>query len=160
MLQELTGMPGGIRALEATGTLTAADYGRSFAPMVEKAGRAGDRLRLLYEFGPEFQSITGGALWADARLGTGYLRLLDGCAVVTDIGWIRATSRAIGSWMPCPLEVFHNDERDDAVAWLASLSQCPAASARDMATAYVGGVGAALVTLGRLLLSTRCQEPQ
>lgn len=160
MLQELTGMPGGIRALEATGTVTAADYERNFAPMVEQAGRAGGRLRLLYEFGPEFRRITGGALWADARLGTGYLRLLDGCAVVSDIGWIRATSRAIGSWMPCPLEVFHNDERDDAVAWLASLSECPGVSVRDMATAYVGGVGAGLMTLGRILLSTRYQKPQ
>lgn len=78
MLRELADMPAGIRALEATGTLTSADYARIFAPMVEQAGRTGGRLRLLYEFAPGFQRITGGALWADARLGTGYLRLLDG----------------------------------------------------------------------------------
>ncbi|OBB82256.1 hypothetical protein A5760_15105 [Mycobacterium colombiense] len=160
MLRELTDMPAGIHALETTGTVTAADYQRIFAPMVEKARRTGNRLRLLYEFGPGFQRITGGALWADARLGTGYLRLLDGCAVVSDIGWIRATSRAIGEWMPSPLRVYHNDERDDAVAWLASLSECPGVSGRDMAKAYVGGVGAALVTLGGLAVSKRGQEPE
>jgi hypothetical protein len=160
VLGELTDMPAGIHALEATGTVTAADYERIFAPMVEQAGRTGGRLRLLYKFGAGFQRITGGALWADARLGTGYLALLDGCAVVSDIGWIRATSRAIGSWMPCPLRVYRNDERDDAVAWLASLSECPGVSGRDMAKAYVGGVGAALVALGRLAVSKRGQEPQ
>lgn len=160
MLRELTGMPAGIHALEATGTVTAVDYERIFRPMVERVGRTEGRLRLLYQFGPGFQRITGGALWTDARLGTGYLPLLDGCAVVSDIGWIRATSRAIGGWMPCPLRAYYNDERDDAVAWLASLSECPGISARDMTKAYVGGVGAALVTLGGFAVSKRGQEPE
>jgi hypothetical protein len=158
VLRELASTPG-IQVLEATGTVTAADYERNLAPMVGRAGRTGDRLRLLYEFGPEFRRMTGGAVWADARLGTRYLRLLDGCAVVSDIGWIRAASRAIGSWMPCPLRVFRNDERDDAVAWLASLPERADVSARDMAKAYVGGVGAALVTLGRRAI-LRSQEPE
>ena len=74
MLNELKGMPAGIQALEAVGTVTAADYERVFAPMVEQAARAGDRMRLLYVFGPGFQRITAGALWADARLGSAYLR--------------------------------------------------------------------------------------
>lgn len=129
--------------------MTASDYAR----MVEKAGRAGDRMRLLYAFGPGFQRITAGALWADARLGSAYLRLLDGCAVVSDIGWIRAPSRAIGTWMPCPLRVYDNDKRDDAVAWLASLSERADVPARDMAKAYIGGVGAGLASLGGFVVS-------
>src|SRR5690348_10797481 len=147
------GMPPGIQALEAVGTVTASDYERVFAPMIEKAGRAGDPMRLLYAFGPGFQRITPGALWADARLGAAYLRLLDGCAVVSDIGWIRASSRAIGTWMPCPLRVYDNDQRDDAVPWLASVPHCGDVSARDMAKAYIGGVGAGLVSLGGFLVS-------
>lgn len=153
MLKELMGMPAGIQALEAGGTVTASDYERVFAPMVEKAGRARDRLRLLYAFGPAFQRITAGALWTDARLGSAYLRLLDGCAVVSDIGWIRAPSRAIGAWMPCPLRVYDNDQRDDAVAWLASLSHCGDVSTRDMAKAYIGGVGAGFASLGGFVVS-------
>ncbi len=153
MLKELMGMPPGIQALEAVGTVTASDYERVFAPMIEKAGRAGDRMRLLYAFGPGFQRITPGALWADARLGAAYMRLLDGCAVVSDIGWIRASSRAIGTWMPCPLRVYDNDQRDDAVTWLASVPHCGDVSARDMAKAYIGGVGAGLVSLGGFLVS-------
>ena len=87
MLKELTGMPDGIQALEAAGTVTTDDYQRVFAPLVDRARRTGSRIRLLYQFGPGFERITVGALWADARLGLGYLRLLDGCAVVSDIGW-------------------------------------------------------------------------
>jgi hypothetical protein len=152
VLKEL-GTPVGVQALEAVGTVTAADYERVFAPIVDQAGRAGSRMRLLYEFGPGFQRITAGALWADTRLGLGYSRLLDGCAVVSDIGWIRAPTRAISTWMPFPVQVYANDERDDAVAWLTSLPECADVSAYDIAKAYIGGVGAALVSLGGLVIS-------
>lgn len=151
MLTQLTDMPAGIQALEAAGTLTADDYGRVFAPVIHQARAAGRRMRLLYQFGPDFDRITPGALWADTRLGSGYVRLLDGCAVVSDIGWIREPSRAIAGFMPCPTRVFGNDERNDAVAWLDSLPARADVSARDMAKAYVGGSFAAAASLGRLL---------
>jgi len=110
-------------------------------------------MQLLYQFGPGFQRITAGALWADTRLGLGYLRLLDGCAVVSGIGPIRAPTRAIGTWMPFPVQVYDNDDRNDAVAWLTSLREAADVSAHDMAKAYIGGVGAALVSLGELVIS-------
>ncbi|HZC50938.1 MAG TPA: STAS/SEC14 domain-containing protein [Mycobacterium sp.] len=150
MLKELTGLPAGIQALEAVGTVTAQDYERVFAPLVDQARRTGSRMCLLYQFGPGFERITAGALWADTRLGLGYLRVLDGCVVVSDIGWIRAPSRAIGAWMPCPVRVYDNDERDDAVTWLTSLPHGADVPTRDMAKAFVGGVGAALGSLGKL----------
>jgi hypothetical protein len=79
--------------------------------------------------------------------------LLDGCAVVSDIGWIRTPTRAIGTWMPCPVRVYDNDERANAVAWLTSLPEGADVSARDMAKAYIGGAGAALGSLGELVIS-------
>jgi hypothetical protein len=159
VLKELAGMPAGIHALEAAGTVTAADYERVFAPLVNQVRRTGSRMRLLYQFGPGFQRITAGALWADARLGLAYVRLLDGCAVVSDIGRVRAPTRAIATWMPFPVEVYDNHQRDDAVAWLTSRTECPDVSARDMARAYIGGVGAALVSLGGVVISPHSKSP-
>jgi hypothetical protein len=153
VLKELTGVPAGIQGLEAVGTVTADDYERVFAPLVDQARRAGSRMRLLYQFGSGFERITPGALWADTRLGLAYVRLLDGCAVVSDIGWIRAPARGIGAWMPCPVRVYDDDERDDAFAWLTSLPDGADVSTRDMAKAYIGGVGAALGSLGTLVAS-------
>ncbi|WP_238159050.1 STAS/SEC14 domain-containing protein [Mycobacterium sp. MFM001] len=146
-------MPDSIQALEAVGTVTAEDYARVFAPLVDQARRTQSRMRLLYQFGPGFERITPGALWADTRLGMGYVRLLDGCAVVSDIDWIRRPSRRISAWMPCPVRVYGNDERDDAVAWLASLPRGADVSVRDIAKAYLGGVGAAVVSLGDLVVT-------
>ncbi|MEE6175066.1 STAS/SEC14 domain-containing protein [Mycobacterium sp. 050134] len=147
MLKERTDVSVGVQVLEAVGTVTETDYERVFAPMVERAAHAGHRMRLLYEFGPGFRCIRAGALWADARLGSSYLRVLDGCAVVSDIAWVRGPSRAIGKWMPCPLRVYGIDERNEAVAWLTALPQCADVSARRIARAYIGGVGAALMSL-------------
>lgn len=143
-------MPDGIQALEAVGTVTAGDYDRVFAPVVDRARQTGSRMRLLYQFGPAFQRITPGALWADGRLGMSYTRLLDGCAVVSDLGWIRAAARSIGAWMPCPVRVFEDNERDEAVAWLASLQAGAGPSTRDMAKAYIGGVGAGIGSFVKL----------
>jgi hypothetical protein len=89
VIKELTDVPVGIQGLEAVGTVTADDYERVFAPLVDHARRTGSRMRLLYHFGPGFERITPGTLWADTRLGAGYVRLLDGRAVVSDVGWVR-----------------------------------------------------------------------
>ena len=153
MLKQLTGVSAGIQALEAVGTVTTDDYERVFAPLVDQARRTGSRMRLLYQFGPGFERITPGALWADTRLGVGYARVLDGCAVVSDIDWIRAPARAIGTWMPCPVRLYDDDQRGDAVAWLSSLPEGADVSTRGIAKAYIGGVGAALGSLGELVIS-------
>jgi hypothetical protein len=89
----------GAHAIEAVGIVTADDYHRVFAPLVDEAWRTRDRLRLLYRFGAGFERISPGALRAGARLGSDYVRLLDGCAVVCDIDWIRIPTRRIAVFM-------------------------------------------------------------
>jgi hypothetical protein len=153
MLGLLSDVPDGVQAIQAVGTVTASDYERVFAPLVERARTAGRRLRLLYEFGPEFQRITPAALWADTRLGLGYLRLLDGCAVVSDIDWIRQPTLGIGAWMPCPVRVYGVAERGPALGWLTSLPRGRPARAGDLATAYIGGMVSGLAALGTVGVS-------
>lgn len=115
-------------------------------------------MRLPYQFGPGFEGITAGALWADARFGLKYARLLDGCPVVSDVRWVRAPSNAIGGWMPCPTQVYDNDERDDAVAWLTSLPGAADASVLEIAEAFIGGAGPAAVSLGGLVVRSPVPE--
>ena len=89
--------------LEARGTITSDGYARVFSPLVERQRQCGQRLRLLYLFGPGFNGFTLGALGADSRLGARYLPVLDGCATVTDIDWIREPGRNIATWMLPPV---------------------------------------------------------
>jgi hypothetical protein len=122
MLERLKDLPAGIDGLCASGTLSAEDYERVMVPVLEDARREGRRVRLLYQFAPEFSGFTPGAAWEDARVGLRYLRLFDGCAIVGDIAWIRDASRLAGLFMPCPVRTFPNSERASAVAWLESLA--------------------------------------
>lgn len=144
MLQHCVDTPKGVQALDAVGVVTKRDYEDVVVPLVDQAWRAGARLRLLYQCGPRFRWLTPGALWADARLGTRYLRLLDGCAVVSDTGWIRHSTRGISTWMPCPVRVFGNDDHGAALTWLDSLPERNGVSPRAMISAYLGGCAGAI----------------
>lgn len=150
----MSDLPDGVDGLEARGTVTSDDYGRVFAPLVDRRA-AGQRLRLLYQFGPEFDRLTPGALWADSKLGARYLPLLDGCALVTDIDWIREPGRSIAAWLPCPMRVYGNVHRDEAARWLASLPAGNEPSIAQMAKAYVGGTGGAAASIVKLLALRR-----
>jgi hypothetical protein len=148
----MSGLPDGVDGLEARGTLTSSDYARVFAPLVDRHRRGGQQLRLLYQFGPGFNRFTPGALWADSRLGARYLPVLDGCALVTDIDWIRDPGRSIANWMPCPLRVYDNADRDDAARWLASLATADDPSIAETVKAYIGGTVGAATSIAKLLL--------
>ncbi len=128
MLELIEGLPPGIDGLRATGRITKEDYERVFEPLVEEARRAGRRLRFLCDLGPEFEGFTFGAVWEDAKLGLRFLRLFEGCAVVSDLGWIRESARLIGFVLPCPARVFGSQTRDEAVEWLRALPPRAAAS--------------------------------
>jgi len=130
MLKELRDLPPGLVGLSAIGTVTREDYERAFEPIVDVARREGRRLRFLYDFGPEFDGFTPGAVWEDAKLGLRAIRLFDGCAIVSDIGWIRESVQLIGVLMPCPVKVFGTLERVDAVAWLRGLPKGAAVTPR------------------------------
>ena len=50
--------------------------------------------------------------------GTRYISLMDGCALVTDIDWVREPARGIAPGLPCAMKVFENARQDDAARWL------------------------------------------
>jgi SpoIIAA-like len=152
---QMSGLPNGVHGLDARGTVTAADYDAVFAPVVDQLRQNGRRLRLLYQFGPSFNRITAGALWADSRLGARYLPLMDGCALVTDIDWIQAPGRGIATWLPCPMRVYDNAHRADAACWLEGLTAGVHPSVAQTAKAYIGGTGGATFSIAKLLLSRR-----
>jgi len=159
VLTELVDVPAGVHAIEATDVVTSDDYAQVFAPLVDRLAREGQRLRLLYQFGPGFARLTPGALWADSLLGVRYLPLLDGCALVSDIDWIREPGRGIAAWVPCPMRVYADEQRDEAAAWLAALPQCQRPSTTQFLRAYVGGTGGAVVSLGKVFLLDRVALP-
>jgi hypothetical protein len=130
MLEKLENLPAGIEGLKAVGKVTREDYEKVFEPLLDDARRDGRRIRLLYELGKEFDGYTPSAAWEDAKLGLHSMRLFDGCAIVTDVAWIRESTRLVGFMLPCPVHVFSNDELETAIQWLAALPEGAATSHR------------------------------
>jgi hypothetical protein len=130
MLERVEDVPAGIDAVKAIGTVSKSDYETVLEPLVDDARREGRRIRFLYEFGPEFQSVTPGAGWEDLKIGIGSMRLFEGCAIVSDVGWIRESTRLVSFLMPCPVRVFGGQEREEALRWLTSLPEGPGVSHR------------------------------
>jgi hypothetical protein len=120
MIEKIENLPAGCDGLRAIGTLTREDYQQVIEPLFEQAYREGRHLRFLYHLGPQFESFTPGAAWEDMRVGLHYLRLLDRCAVVSDLKWIRDMTRVASFFLPCPFATFANSEWDAAVQWLST----------------------------------------
>lgn len=123
MLEILTGLPAKVVGVKAVGTVSKDDYLNVMEPLLDQARSEGRRLRFLYQFGPEFDHFSPGGVWEDTRLGFSSMRLFEGCAIVTDVGWLRQAVNFASVLMPCPVRVFDNDQLDAAAAWLETLPQ-------------------------------------
>lgn len=120
MLELIAELPPGVDGIRAVGEVNRHDYDRVVQPLLDRARSDGRRLKLLYEFGPQFRGFTAGAVWEDLQVGVRYLRLFERCAIVSDHDWLRRTARAMGLLMPCPVRVFHDKERQEAIDWLGA----------------------------------------
>jgi len=120
MLERIEGLSPLVDGVRASGRVTRDDYERVLVPLLEERRARGERIRFLYEFGPDFTNFTASAAAEDFRVGLRHLRLFERCAVVTDVDWIRHSTQLVGALLPCPVRVFGKDQRDDAVAWLGS----------------------------------------
>ncbi len=74
------------------------------------------------------------------------MRMFDGCAIVTNVGWIREAARLAAFLMPCPVRVFVDAERDGAVEWLRLLPE-----AATVAIRLLGDSGVLLVEVTEAL---------
>ena len=123
MLEKLEDLPREIEGVRASGIVTKEDYEDILSPLIDKARRDGSSIRLLYHFGPEFAGFSPGGAWEEARIGLHSLRLFAGCAIVSDVAWLREATRFVSFVMPCPVKVFANSELQQASRWLGALPE-------------------------------------
>jgi hypothetical protein len=87
-------------------------------PAVERAAAKGE-VRFLIVI-PDFDGMSGGALWQDLKLGFEHIRAFKRIALVTDIGWVHHLTSLFGWMTPGETKIFSIAERDEAIAWVAS----------------------------------------
>jgi hypothetical protein len=117
MIRVIDGLPDNVVGIVAQGRVTAADCDKILKPVMETSLKRHDKVRLYYEIG----SRIPGAKWDDLRLGVGPLPQWERVAVVTDVGWVRHTVKALRFLIGSEIRVFTTSEAGDGLAWIRSL---------------------------------------
>ena len=120
MIQLIPDLPDNVVGLVASGHVTAEDYERVAIPAVEAVLKKHPRVRMLYQVPAGFEGFTSGAVWDDVKMGMGHFTAWERIAVVTDVEWIRGSTRMFAFVMPCPVKLFANSEMAEAMRWIAS----------------------------------------
>jgi hypothetical protein len=118
MIKELDGLPPGVIGFETAGKLSAEDYRDVVLPALERAAATGE-VRFVVVI-PEFQGMSGGALWQDLKVGVEHLRAWKRIALVTDIDWMSDVTALFGWMTPGQVKVFRLAQREEAIRWAAA----------------------------------------
>jgi hypothetical protein len=121
MVQVIPDMPPGALGFRVSGRVTREDYVKVLVPPLRKAVQAGERLRILYEIGPELH-MEPAALWEDLKLdvelGIKHRDAWERIAVVTDLDWLWLAFELFSWMVPGEMRLFRESEFEQAKTWL------------------------------------------
>lgn len=120
MIVQLGGFPDNVIAVQAQGQVTGDDYAKTLLPAVETKFADFDKVRLLYQIGPDFKRFTTTALWEDAKIGLHHLDGFERIAVVTDVSWITKLVAGVSRSVPGATRCFPLAEIDAATQWITA----------------------------------------
>ena len=119
MFEVMQGFPEEVLAVRATGRIGTDDYRDMLVPEVARRIEQHRSLRLLLYLGPQFEGMTPGAMWADAKLGVSHWGDFGRMAVVTDVEWITNAVRLFAPLFHHPVRAFPNAQLEEARRWIA-----------------------------------------
>jgi len=117
MIQELSDLPEGVIGFEASGKIRAEDYRDVVLPALERAAAAGE-VRFVIVM-PDFDGMSGGALWQDLKVGVEHFRAWKRIALVTDIDWMKHMTSLFGWMTPGEVKIFSLAQQGEAIEWVA-----------------------------------------
>lgn len=120
MMKLLDHLPENVVGIAASGQVDANDYESILMPAIETALQRHDRIRVLYQLGPDFIGFTTGAMWDDAKVGLAHWKAWERVAVVTDVPWVAHATRMFKFMMPSVVRIFSLNEQADAEKWVAA----------------------------------------
>lgn len=120
MIRVMKDLPESVVGFSAIGDVKKEDYEHVLIPHVEAKLKEQGRISVLYHIGPKYRSFKPGAAWDDALLGLRHLIRWRRVAIVTDVKWIRKSTRWMAFLMPGHVRVFRNEELPEARSWLGA----------------------------------------
>jgi hypothetical protein len=116
MLELIEGLPKNVVGIVATGRVTMQDCRDVLMPAIKKSRKRHDKIRLYYELSSRFP----GSAWDDLDLGLEHASCCERVAIVTDIGWVRLTVKAVRFLIPAEIRVFATIEAAEGRSWITA----------------------------------------
>ena len=124
MIEIVKGLPKNVVGIAVEGRVTRKDCENVLMPAIRKSLKRHDKLRLYYELNSRFP----GAAWDDLNIGIEHVPPCERVAIVTDVGWIRYTVKALRFLIPGEVEVFATVRESEGRAWIAATPGSPASA--------------------------------
>lgn len=121
MLELIDGLPGNVVGIAVSGRLTTQECQDVLVPAMQKSLKRHEKIRLYYELNSRFP----GAAWDELELGLEDLSRCERVAIVTDIGWVRLTVKALRFLIPSEIRVFPTVQADEGRAWIKARPRSP-----------------------------------
>ena len=116
MLELIEGLPKNVVGIVATGRVTMQDCQDVLVPAIKQSRKRHDKIRLYYELNSRFP----GSAWDDLDLGLEHTSCCERVAIVTDIGWVRLTVKALRFLIPSKIRVFPRIQAEEGRAWITA----------------------------------------
>ena len=124
MIEIIKGLPKNVVGIAVNGRMTKKDCDDVLMPAIRKSLKRHDKIRLYYELNSRFP----GAAWDDLNVGMEHIPSCERVAIVTDVGWIRYTVKALRFLIPGEIQVFATDRASEGRAWITAAPRSPASA--------------------------------
>src|SRR5690242_5557368 len=119
MFRRIDDMPAGTFGFEGLGEVEDDDWEETVEPLLREEIAAGNKLRLLYLFGPDAQEVEGDVMKAGAEFRARHATSFERVAVVSDESWAPAALRMLSAAVPGQVRGFAVSDLADAKRWVA-----------------------------------------
>jgi hypothetical protein len=116
VIELVAGLPKNVVGIAVRGRLTMQDCHDVLMPAMKRSLKYHEKIRLYYELGSRFP----GAAWDDLDLGLEHFSRCERVAIVTDIGWVRLTVKAVRFLIPSEIRVFATAQAEESRAWITA----------------------------------------
>src|SRR5262245_51342026 len=124
MIEIIEGLSNNVVGIAVNGRVTKKDCDDVLMPAMRNSLKRHDKIRLYYELNSRFP----GAAWDDLNFGIERIPPCERVAIVTDVGWIRYTVKALRFLIPGEIRVFAADQASEGRAWISATPGSPASA--------------------------------
>lgn len=119
MITQIENLPKNVLGFKYTGRVTGKDYETIIFPAVKKVRKQSKKLRLVFEFGKDFSSLSLKAMMDDAFIGFKHFFSWKRIAIISDNKTINHAIKAFSFLVHGELKLFRLSETEKAMEWIA-----------------------------------------